>query len=139
MEKQQVEDKFDRIEQALKLPDCGTSVGWMGIDFKFQVCAKSKGGNIKRGKAWGKLTYTNWLTGMPLNREQAIEWVLLPSAVKDAKYALATKKVCAICRKNGNDKAKNWGHLRYEGHYMDICPNCIKGIYDDSYRPWENN
>ena len=116
----------------------------MGIDVAFRRCPKRDGGNIKKGTQWGKLTYCNYSMNMPLSRQQAIDWMMLPLKVKQAKIAMAQMKVCAICgnEEMGQDDPINprrWGRLRYQEKPMDICPDCIKEIYEESYRPWENN
>jgi len=139
MNKLDAEKGLARIElEALHSP-YALSITWMGIEVKFLRCAKRGGGNIKKGKAWGKLSYTNYSMDMPINRAQAIEWITLPTNVKDAKRVMLHKKLCAICGVEGKDDERGWGWLRYIEHRMEICPDCTKEIYEESEQPWRDN
>jgi hypothetical protein len=135
------EQELQRIEREILTPGRSIGIGWMGVDVKFVACPKSRGGNLKRGKTWGRIIYSNYLADTPLTRAQTIDWITLPEKIRAGKIALLNKKVCAICGSEGIDKLfhDDWGYLRYQEHRMSICPSCIRNIYLKSHRPWENN
>lgn len=116
-----------------------SSAGWYGIEVSFKRCAKRNGGVIKKGSVWGRLVYSDMMTGQNISREDAIKLALMPKAIRWARYTLLNKKLCAVCGKEGLDEHHKWGWLRYLDHEMDICPSCVKEIYDKSYQPWRNN
>ncbi len=106
-----------------------------GISVSWEYCPKGRGGNIKRGKRWGRLIYNGM--GKQLTREDALNEMMLPPEIRKAKLAMLDSKLCAIC---GNKGAGNgWGWLKYLEHSMDICPKCVQRIYRDSPKPWMNN
>jgi hypothetical protein len=89
------------------------------------------------------------MTKKSLTRKQAIEFALTPVAIRNKRYELLEQSVCVVC---GRDKRKeeldinrdciiteSWSRLRSGEHWMDICPQCAKNIYDKSPKPWLNN
>lgn len=163
MDRDQIDSKFKVIEQSLLIKD--PYFGWggtaiiMGIEIKWIPLPKSKGGNSKRGKTWGKITYS--YLGDPLSRDGAISEALKPIGLRRALVEAAASIECSMCGKIvvGKDaidpyrstrfiqgqmhECKPWGLIFYgmkdyglkqEPYYLNFCPQCLEDIANGEYK-----
>ena len=111
-----------------------TSWCWLGIEISWKRKAKRDGGNIRRGKEWGIITYLDFTQQKPLTRDEAIAEAEKPPELRQAIRDLADVRECSICRRVAfGEKYKyptdkkwqiiHWGNIR-----LDLCPKCLEAI-----------
>ncbi|MFA5049064.1 MAG: hypothetical protein WC516_08625 [Patescibacteria group bacterium] len=148
LSKEQAEEELSNIERFIITPTIYGCTGqqWMGIEISWQPLPLKSGGNIKRGKTWGKIKYYDVIMGYPLyslgehkelTREGAIKEIMRPYNDRKAFADIKNMQTCASCGAYAilPEIKERWGRLQYHlggdkwnKKWVDICPNCINKL-----------
>lgn len=151
--KEQIEVELSKIEYCItRYVKYGcTGQQWHGIEIVWQPLPLKNGGNIKRGKTWGKIRYYDVIMGYPLyslgehkelTREEAIKEVMRPYNDRKAFADIKNMQTCASCGAYAilPEIKEKWGKLQYHlgedrwnKKWVDICPNCINELLNKEH------
>ena len=108
---------------------------WMGINISWERGAKKNGCTLKRGKAYGRFKYENYLTGSgtgeELTRGQVIAELMKPASLRQAAHDLTYIWTCSICENTiiGREEVRKGRHiLRWGKKEIYICEGCLDAI-----------
>lgn len=102
------------LEHDALRPFSGGIGGLVGV--RFERCAKRDGGNIQRGKTWGRIVYTRahrpgggWVDES-IDRDTALREVATDINLIHARFALENVRTCDGCGVDGegDDNRKHW-------------------------------
>lgn len=127
-------EKIEQFERELTRIGGATTIHWMGVEFAWQPLPLCKGGKVKRGKAYGIITYT--ADGVPLlTLADVIAEITKPAGLKQAlREALAVVE-CSLCGRTVNGHEALNAFEQYTTEYRKK-PDGTIGIIHYLNRQW---